>query len=771
MKRPASWPGDLGREATLLGNGKTGVLVYGGVGKEKIQFNRSDLWNHAERTELPKLDGALLKMREMIDAGDYLHANDYMYNQLLESGYQSDTGAPFPLGMLQIKFSTDSLFSHYRRKLHMDTAESEITYTQKNRHVIRRCFVSRKEDTFYYEYKADEPIEALVYFGLYDDNTEGYQRFRQEIGDGCRITCNGNKIDFKVKSPWAEYGAVITVYGENVKQNEQNIRVQGTWFRIAVKCASNKRALARMKATEDFNYEEQLKKHLPLHRRLYNAVDIRLGKGQKRSNEELLEEAYEDKASPELIEKMWRFGRYLFICGVCKEGLPFPLYGLWHTKYDAQWPAHVANENVEIIHWHAAVGGLSELVRPLIGYYSSHMDVYREQAEKLYGCKGIFIGGYTSPANHQMSTFVPVILNFTGVAGWISQHFYKYYQMTGDRKLLEEKILPFMVEAARFYLDYLTYDEDGHVVYYPGVSPENTPANLITKEALQLKRGHKNPVTKNPVMEIAIVKELFTNLLALIQETGQYTEFALRLQKALENMPPYLINQDGALKEWATDELADNYAHRHVSHIYPLFPGEEIAKEEDPELYKAIERAVDLRELGAQSGWSLAHTASIYATLERGEDVLECLDILFKGCTLNNLVTLHNDYRNMGVALNWKQYPVQMDANMGAVNAVQKMLIDERKGFLLLLPAISDRFVKGRAEKLRFSQGTVSMKWDLSQQQFHAEINWKRDGILKIRLPKGVTEPNLRISDAIYELSDRIITVQAKAGAKLSIEY
>jgi len=173
--------------------------------------------------------------------------------------------------------------------------------------------------------------------------------------------------------------------------------------------------------------------------------------------------------------------------------------------------------------------------------------------------------------------------------------------------------------------------------------------------------------------------------------------------------------------------------------------------------------------VGAQSGWSLAHTASIYATLERGERVIECLDILLKGCTLNNLVTLHNDYRNMGVALNWRDFPIQMDANMGAVNAVQKMLLDERKGTLLLLPALPERLSKGSASGICFSKGKVSMKWDLEKHTFRTKIIFTRTGEMKVQLPKAFAESKITMTKGSYEVCGSYVLVHGEAGAEILI--
>ena len=766
MKRPASWYGDLGREGLPLGNGKTGALVLGNIGKEEIIFNRTDIWERHRFNGLPKLNGIVDKMREAIDAGDYAKANNMMFDELVKEKYESDPGSPIPLGSMIIQFPTEALFSDYRRMLYMDKAECEVKYSQKTKTVSIKSFISRKDDTFYYEFSANEESEAFITFDLFDDGSQAPQKIREEAKDDLKIEYTDSGIDFSVKTKLNEYGAKVRVFGAESVLEKDRIKIKGKNFRIAVKCCSGERSTKKLKAPDDFIYEEKLKEHVSLHKRLYTSADIRLCRGTNKTNEELLDEAYEDKSSPELIEKMWRFGRYLFICGTHKNGLPLPLYGLWHSSYYPMWSQNVANENVEIIYWHTNVGGLCELVMPLIDYYHSKMEYFRENAEKLFGCNGIFIGTYTTPANRHFSVFVPVILNFTGVAGWISQHFYKYYQMTGDPKTLEEKILPFMIETADFYLSYIRYGKDGKIVYYPSVSPENTPQNLIEKATSQM--GHPNPVTKNAVIEIAIMKVVFTNLITLINETGKYTEYLEKLKKALSDMPEYLINEDGAVKEWATPELNENYNHRHVSHIYPLFPGEEVSKEEDPELYAAFERADDLRKLGAQSGWSLAHMASIYATMGRGERVLECLDTLTKGATLNNFFTMHNDYRRMGITLDWTPAVVQLDANMGFVNAVQKMICDERKGVIKILPAMSERLAKGSADRLRFTKGKVSIKWN--ETSVNAKITFTRDGSTKIRLPDGMNISDITASGGKYEVKDGYICFDGNKGDSLTVK-
>ncbi|MBR5452145.1 MAG: glycoside hydrolase N-terminal domain-containing protein [Clostridia bacterium] len=767
MSHPASWDKDMGKDSTPLGNGKTGALLQGGAAKEEIIINRSDCWWYYHKKELPDVSESLQKMRELIDKGEWAAANRYMYDRLCDNKYFCEAGMPFLLGSLKIKFVANDLFTDYSRKLFMDKAECEITYNQGSKNNLRRCFISRRDDTLYYEFRSNEKTQISIDFGMYDDFTEDTRLARERLDGKVSENKYDNGIDYAVKNDETEYSVSIRIFGAQSKLENGVITMDTDYFRLALKCNSGKGSKKRIKVPCDFDYNEKLASHISLHKRLYNSCDIKLCRGKNLTNEALLEESFRKKASPELIEKMWRFGRYLFICASDKNGLPFPLYGLWHYRYAPMWAQHVANENVEIIYWHLNAGGLAELTLPLINYYFDGMEAFRNNAKKLYGCNGIFIGGYSSPANKQISVFVPVILNFTGVAGWLSEHFYKYYLMTRDRKTLDQKIFPFMLAAADFYLDYVTYDKNGQVVYYPCVSPENSPKNLI--EVTMGDFGHPNPVTKNSVMELAIVKELFTNLISLINETGEHTQYIEKLQYVLDRMPPYLINEEGALKEWATPELEDNYAHRHISHIYPLFPAEEISKENDPELYAALERAVDLRVLGSQSAWSLAHTASIYATLGRGEHVMKMLDTMLKASTVNNFFTLHNDYRNMGVTVAWENSPVQLDANMGLVNAVQMMLMIERCGVVNLLPALPSRLSSGSAKKLRFTNGSIDIAWDRNKKHFKAKILLSRSCEAKIKLPSGFEGLTVTSKGGKFSVNGDFVTFEGDKGDMLTI--
>jgi alpha-L-fucosidase 2 len=177
------------------------------------------------------------------------------------------------------------------------------------------------------------------------------------------------------------------------------------------------------------------------------------------------------------------------------------------------------------------------------------------------------------------------------------------------------------------------------------------------------------------------------------------------------------------------------YEHRHLSHLYPVFPGQEIVKAENPDLFPAFETAVKKRLLGAQSGWSLAHMACIYARLDDGERALECLELLSRSCLLDNFYTLHNDWRNMGICLTVPNAPIQMDANMGVVNALQEMVLYVSPRLIKLLPACPQKWPKGQVSNFRFCTGKISFSWNVATGVFTAELQADRSTDLQIILP------------------------------------
>lgn len=690
MKRPASWAGELWRESLPLGNGRVSALLCGSVGCEHLWVNRFDRWEGGRDGELPDVSDTLAQTRAWIAQGRYAEANELLSKTLRERGYQVELATPMAPVEVRLRFESEQVFRHYRRGVDLDRGEAFVSFDQGEDHIERRAFVSHADDT-----------AAL------------------EVGSTGRLSV---KID-RVQDERLKVRVLLPAGGESTDHGAY----------IEVKDAPKVCVLARFdEMPSEESYDALLSRHLPEHRAAMGDAWLDLGGGDH-NTEWLLDEAAEEEASVELYEKLWRYGRYLFVCGTAEGGNPFPLYGLWGGKAQLMWAQNVANINVEMMYWHALAGGHANLLRPLIHYYYEKMDAFREAARKLFGCRGIYVSTYTTPMNSYPAPNVPVIVNFIGCAGWLSQHFYDYYRYTGDEELLKREILPFMLEAAAFYEDYVTRDAAGKIAIVPSVSPENTPGCFMPED-FQMDMGHINPVVWNSTVDFAIMKELLSHLLELSEVVSLDPQRVARWKTILADVPEYMVNDDGALREWMDEQLPDFYQHRHLSHLYALFPGREIVRGD--KLFAACERAVDLRELGAMSGWALTFMAAMYARMGRGDASLDCLNTLAKGCLLPNLFTLHNDWRDMGVSLRFNAEPVQLDALMGSVNALQEMLLNVSGSTMTLLPACPAKLAHGEARNWRFPGGCVSFSWDRSRNKLTATISAQQDVTLHIEAPE-----------------------------------
>lgn len=745
MKRPASAFSHRWMDATPVGNGKTGVLLYGGVTAEHLVINRSDLWFGGSDAPVPDVSYCLEKMRQMQSEGDYKNAQYVMYNELIKKGYGTTLADMRVLGRVKIVFSSNGIYSNYRRILHMDTAEAEVTYKIDDAFYKRRYFASRKRDITVVEIISGQKADFRLDSGFYETKEgEREETARKSDAENAAYSTNNGCYIYSSCNEGKFFGiACRTLSDGEVCCNKDGISVTGsTKTLILVKAfseeenrqaAENSAIKCLLDCPED--YDALFAESLPLYQKYYNSANICLYSGEMHTNEYLLENAKETELGLELFEKLWRFGRYFFISASAPDGLPCPLYGVWPSGYERMFSHHVANENVQSIYWHTDVGGLSELVLPLINYYYGKMDTLKENAKNLYGCNGIFVGTYTTPKNAAVAWYVPVILHFVGAAGWLSSHFYKYYKYSGDEVTFRQKILPFMLAAAEFYEDYYYTGKDGKLVLYPAVSPENSPLEFYSKTD-----PHSMTVVKNPTIEIAILKELLTNLLEVAYDNPALEEKAKKWEQMLSIMPDYKVNAHGAVAEWLDDTVSDYYNHRHLSHLYPVFPASELEDTGDTSLKAAFARAVDLRGFGSFVGWSMPHMSAIYSRLGDAQMAYKAMNALPKVCLLENFFTLGHDFRDMGITGfdcgNEFVLPVQFDALLSSVNALQEMLVFSSNKCLRLLPACPDKLSEGNAE-LCFMYGSIQFSWDLEQKLCSGKLTANRDCEFTFEFPFG----------------------------------
>ncbi len=716
MRYPTSWSGEMWREAAPCGNGLIGVSVYGGIKREIILINHAYLWRGGKNCEVPDISDKLPIVREYLKKNDPISADGIISNSLHEKGYSPDTTMPLPLGDIVINSESNGVFSHYRREIDMEKAEVIVSWhdNETNADYKRSTFVSRDNNIVYTKITCSKPIiNVQIGFTVHDtetlgqtkiNNSESYAKdgyiyyaayndgiyYTGDYGAVTRVTADENAIT-------SESGSMIDV------KNAHEILIASRIFVASdrVKEFSDKSAIS-----SDISYNEELEKHVLLHKKDYCAVNFEISNQDKNSsNEELLLDAYEEEASSELIEKLYAYGRYLFVCSTSdKNTLPCHLVGLWNGTYQCFWAIYMYNVNFEMIYWQALSGSLPEYLRLALDYTESFMEDFRENAKKVFGCRGIYINSVNTPESGLTKCLANHIVNWTTGAAWFSQHFWDYYEYTGDVEYLKNHALPFMYESALFYEDFMITGDDGKLMFSPSVSPENTAGNIAA-----LNRGEIETCV-NATMDIATVKELFTNLISACKITGMYSDKIENWKEIISKLPEYRVNEDGAIKEWTHDFYKDNYKHRHHSHLYPVFPGHEIKK--DNPLYPAFVKAEDLRlaeGLSDQSSWGMVFIAGIAARMGKGERALYALDTIARTSLMNNFFTLHNDWRRMGPVYcrDFRIAPFQIDANIGIPAVINEMLLFSDGDDIVVLPALPKKWTCGKIEGLSARGGVI----------------------------------------------------------------
>lgn len=775
MKYPSSWHDALWREGLVSGNGEIGINLYGGTKRETILINHSALWHGKPQPELPDVSDSLQKTREAMDEGRFLEASWVLTNALREKGYAVDLDSPLPLAVLCMTFLPLSGFSKYLRAVNMETGEISSQYQESGTWIRKDAFVSRADDTVLYRLRAEAPIIHVDFtLDCYKDSEDGGE-ILEFIEKHKRVEIENHILRYSCENVDGKaFGAVAVIEctDGHVSANETGISVRNASeilvrLKVFVNGESNISLLEKKLLTENGDYDSYLKRHVALHSALYHSASLSLGQNRNLSNEELLLEAYSEDASNELLEKLWHFGRYLFISGTREGAYPFPLYGIWCGEYYPIWSHFMANINIQMSYWHTGVGNLETLNKPFFDFYNSKIPVFQNSAKKLYGCRGIYITAGTTPNVSSPNQVVPVIMNWVSTGGWLAQHYYNYYLYTKDKEYLKSTLLPFMEQVAAFYEDFITFYEDGSIKFYPSVSPENTPQNFMPPEGVVIP--HPMPTTINATSDMAIIKEFFSNMLTIAEETKLYQDRVPYWEQIIKSIPPYEVNEDGAVREWQDKRFDDRYFHRHLSHLYPVFPGNEITTRD--EQIHAFEKAVEMRDVGAQTGWSLALMASIYARFERGNDCIHCLDNMVKACLHQNFLSVHNDWRRMDISLEMERHaPIQLDASLGCINAIQEMILYTSQKLVKLLPAIADRMTSGAIANWRFCDGSVCMEWDIPNQQFKALLQADYAVDVTVQLPKEFSQLSYCTEgDCTVAREGNDLKVSFTAGSRLQI--
>ena len=751
-------------ESFPLGNGRIGMMPDGGTTKEKIVLNEISLWSGSKQdTDNPQASWYLSRIRQLLFEGRNDEAQELMYNTFVCKGEGSALGnganAPYGsyqlLGNLNISYSYDKseAVESYRRELNLNNAISSVNYKKGVVNYTRESFTSFASDLGVIYLTAD--IDRMLNFSLGMDRPERYSVsvdgndliMKGQLNNGT----NGNGMQYISRV------RVILPKGGELSAIDSTVSVKNASEAILlISMATDYReqdieakALFLINQTAGRTYTDIKREHIEAYQKLYSRVDLNLGSSEREKLpiDKRLAAFAKDGNDPALAALYFQFGRYLLISSTRENLLPPNLQGLWANTISTPWNGdYHLNINLQMNLWPAEVTNLSELHLPMTDWTLQQVPSGERTAKAFYNARGWVthilgnVWEFTAPGEH------PSWGATNTSAAWLCQHLYQHYLFTKDKAYLE-KVYPAMKGAALFFVDMLVQDpRSKYLVTAPTTSPEN---------AYRMPSGQTVHVAAGSTMDNQIIRELFTNTIEAANILGVDTAFSSELASKRSGLMPTTIGEDGRIMEWLEPFEEVEPTHRHVSHLYGLYPGDEISIDKTPALAEAARKTLAVRG-DISTGWSMAWKINFWARLQDGDHAHKLLADLLLPCipeggteakgggTFPNLFCAHP--------------PFQIDSHADRIK---------------LLPALPSAWPDGSFSGLKVrGGGEVSAKWKEGKLT-EASLKATLPGKFVLEVPKD--SPYLSIilnkKPASLPVIDGVITLDMQAEDSIVLKF
>ncbi len=718
-------------EALPLGNGSLGAMCYSGVALDELQLNHDTLWTGHPGKVTSGRYASYKKAQQLALGGKYREAHDELSNDFLRYvGQNKGLGAYQTFGSLFLHFPF-AAYTDYRRTLDLSTGLAQSSFAADGDIYEKTVFVSHPrraavyriasadKSRFSFEAEVTCPLKHTTDLRdgvlIVDGECHGYNGYEYMEGLGITpeqargvlfrsalavvcdgvVTASGDRLQITDATCATLYFSIETSYNGYDKYPA----TEGREYKNA--------CLSHIGAAQAMDYEALLAEHIADHRSYYDRVALTLESRRETTvpTDERLKRFVSDRSDLSLYALLFNFGRYLLIASSRAGSLATNLQGIWNRDPEAYWGGrYIYNINTQMNYWPALPCNMPELMEPLVQLVRDLSVAGESTARELYHAKGFVVNHGGDIWGHTAQCGLdPRHGYFPTGSGWLCQNLYQIYAYTQDKDYLADTLFPIMKKAAEFYLDILVEDSDRTLILCPAASPENQFCD----------DGAYVEVAKSSAMMNSIVRDLFGNCIKACEALGIRDAFYEQVRCAWARIKPLQIGENGAILEF-DEPLPEPWPdHRHISHLYALYPAGEIT-EQTPELFEACKKSLLLRGENrgrGQAGWSMAWKVSCWARLKDGDRARNMLDLLLTPIGAD-LDPFDDDYEGdeNGTFPNLFNScpPFQIDASYGLVAGICEMLLQSDEKSIHLLPALPDDWKDGSVRGLA-ARGNVSV--------------------------------------------------------------